>query len=182
MRLANTDARYGIVSLTIHWLTAIFVLAGWLLGTFLDDFPRTLHGPMFVAHMTLGQCVLALLVLRLAWRLVDLPLPPEKTRFGRLQEQAATLAHYLLYVLLLAVPCLGIAVQLSRGHALPVFGIWDVASPWPADRVVARAAFRTHEYLANTLVALAAIHAVAALMHHFVLGDRTLERMLPGKA
>jgi cytochrome b561 len=181
MLLANTDARYGILSQTVHWLTAIFVLAGWLLGTFLDDFPRTLHGPMLIVHMTLGQCVVALLVLRLAWRFMSPLPPPEKTRFGRLQERVATLTHYLLYVLLLAVPCLGIVVQLTRGHALPIFGILDFASPWPAERAVARAALRMHEYLANTLLVLAGVHAAAALMHHFALGDRTLVRMLPGK-
>jgi cytochrome b561 len=37
-----------------------------------------------------------------------------------------------------------------------------------------------HEILANTLVILAALHAVAALIHHWVLRDRTLIRMLPG--
>jgi cytochrome b561 len=182
MRLANTDARYGMLSQTVHWLTAIFVVAGWLLGTFLDDFPRSLHAPMLVVHMTLGQCVIGLLALRLAWRFISPPPPPEKTRFGLLQEWVAKLTHYLLFVLLLAVPCLGIIVQLTRGHALPIFGIWNVASPWPADRATARMALRIHEYLADALMVLAGVHAIAALMHHYVLGDRTLVRMLPGKA
>jgi cytochrome b561 len=38
----------------------------------------------------------------------------------------------------------------------------------------------THEVLANTLIILAALHAAAALVHHWVLRDRTLVRMLPG--
>jgi cytochrome b561 len=177
----NSATKYGILPQTIHWLTAVFVIAGWLLGTFLDDFPRNMHGVVLVIHMTLGQCVIALLVLRLVWRIVDPPPPPEKTRFGRSQEMAATLVHYLLFALLLAVPAAGIVVQLLRGHALPIFGLWDVASPWPADRAAARIALRTHEYLANTLLALAGLHAAAALMHHWILGDRTLVRMLPGK-
>jgi cytochrome b561 len=36
--------------------------------------------------------------------------------------------------------------------------------------------------LANTLIVVASLHGAAALMHHFVLGDRTLRRMLPGAA
>jgi cytochrome b561 len=177
----NSKTKYGILPQTIHWLTAIFVIAGWLLGTFLDDFPRKMHGSVLVVHMTLGQCVIALLVLRLAWRIVDPPPSFEKTRFGRLQERAATLVHFILYALLVAVPAAGIVVQLMRGHALPIFGLWDIASPWPADRAAARTALRIHEYLANTLLALAGLHAAAALVHHWVLGDRTLVRMLPGK-
>ena len=33
----------------------------------------------------------------------------------------------------------------------------------------------------DSLMALAGLHAAAALMHHWVLGDRTLVRMLPRK-
>ena len=38
-----------------------------------------------------------------------------------------------------------------------------------------------HELLANALLILAGIHAAAALIHHYVFGDRTLVRMLPGR-
>ncbi len=179
MQLVNSKTHYGALPQIIHWLTAIFVAAGWLLGTFIDDFSRPVHAAMLVVHMALGQCVIALLVIRLAWRFVDPPPPPEQTRFGRLQQLAATLIHYVLYALLLAVPCLGIIVQLTRGNALPIFGVWDILSPWHANRALARSVLKVHEYLANTLVALAALHAAAALMHHWVLGDRTLVRMLP---
>lgn len=182
MQLSNSKTHYGVLPQAIHWLTAIFVVAGWLLGTFIDDFSRPIHAAMLVVHMALGQCVIALLVIRLAWRFIDPPPPPEKTRLGRLQELAARLIHYALYALLLAVPCLGILVQLTRGNALPIFGIWDVLSPFHANRAVARSVLKVHEYLANTLVALAGLHAAAALMHHWVLGDRTLVRMLPRKS
>jgi len=35
--------------------------------------------------------------------------------------------------------------------------------------------------LAHLLIVLAVLHAAAALLHHWVWGDRTLIRMLPGK-
>jgi cytochrome b561 len=180
MQLGNSDARYGVIPQTIHWLTVVFVGVGWLLGQFMDDFPKAVRPSVLFAHMTFGQCVIALLVLRLAWRFADPPPPPEKTRFGRLHELAAKFSHYVLYVLLLAVPFAGIVVQLKRGNALPIFGLWDFTSPWPADRGTARSVLRAHEYLANALVLLAGIHAAAALMHHWLLRDRTLVRMLPG--
>jgi cytochrome b561 len=77
------------------------------------------------------------------------------------------------------VPFVGIIVQLKRGNTLPIFGVWNFTSPWPADRATARSALQAHEYLANALVLLAGIHAVAALMHHWLFCDRTLVRMLP---
>jgi len=179
MQLGNSDARYGVIPQTIHWLTVIFIAVGWLLGWFMDDFPKAARPIVLLAHMTLGQFVIALLVIRLVRRFADPPPPPEKTRFGRLHEIAAKLSHYALYALLLAVPFVGIIVQFKRGNALPIFGVWNFTSPWPADRATARSALRAHEYLANALVLLAGVHAAAALMHHWLLRDRTLVRMLP---
>ena len=183
MQVINSPSRYGALPQFIHWLTALFVIAGWLLGTFLDDIPK---GPArsfgLIAHMTLGQCVFALVVFRLVWRFTNPPPAPEKTRFGRLLEHAAVLNYYVLYALLLAVPFLGVIVQLKRGNPLPIFGLSEVMSPWPADRVTARTVLRVHEYCADALLILAGVHAVAALVHHYVFRDRTLSRMLPGSA
>jgi cytochrome b561 len=180
MQLGNSNARYGAIPQTIHWLTVIFIAVGWLLGWFMDDFPKAARSFALLAHMTLGQFVIALLVIRLAWRFADPPPPPEKTRFGPLHELGAKLSHYALYLLLLAVPFAGIVVQLKRGEALPIFGVWNFVSPWPADRATARSVVRAHEFLANALVLLAGVHAAAALMHHWYFRDRTLVRMLPG--
>jgi cytochrome b561 len=179
MQLGNSDARYGVIPQTIHWLTVVFIAVGWLLGWFMDDFPKAARSSVLFAHMTFGQCVIALLVIRLIWRFADPPPPPEKTRFGRLLEMAAKVSHYALYLLLLAVPFAGIVVQLKRGNALPIFGLWNFSSPWPADRATAKSVLRAHEYLANALLLLAGVHAAAALVHHWVLRDRTLVRMLP---
>jgi cytochrome b561 len=182
MQWINSKTRYGTIPQIVHWLTVLCIGVGWLLGWFIGDFPKAAHSAVLAVHMTLGQSVIALLVLRLAWRVANPPPPPEKTRFGRLQERAATLSHFVLYTLLLAVPFAGIIVQLKRGDTLPVFGLWHVPSPWPIDRAAGKSILKVHEYLANTLVALAGLHAAAALVHHFVFRDRTLVRMVPGSA
>jgi cytochrome b561 len=184
MQLANSKLHYGAVPQAVHWLTAILVLCGFILGQFGDDlFPK---GPVrdfgLLVHMTLGQCVVGLLVVRLLWRMANPPPPPEKTPFGLLVALAAKLSHVALYGLLLAVPLLGIIVQLKRGHALPIFALWHASSPWPADRNVARSILGLHARLADALLILAGIHAVAALVHHWIWRDRTLVRMLPRRA
>jgi cytochrome b561 len=181
MQLANSPSRYGALPQLVHWLTALFVIAGWLLGTFLDDIPK---GPPrefgLLTHMTLGQCVFVLVIVRLIWRHTNPPPPPEKTRYGRLLEILATLNHYALYALLLAVPLLGVIVQLRRGNPMPIFGVGEFASPWPNDRATARTILGIHGFCANTVLILAGVHAAAALVHHHVFRDRTLARMLPG--
>jgi cytochrome b561 len=39
-----------------------------------------------------------------------------------------------------------------------------------------------HENLGWAIIAVALLHALAALYHHYVLKDRVLERMLPSLA
>jgi cytochrome b561 len=53
MQLANSKTHYGVLPQTIHWLTAIVVAAGRLLGVFIDDFLRPVHAAMLVVHMAL---------------------------------------------------------------------------------------------------------------------------------
>jgi cytochrome b561 len=183
MQILNSKARYGAAPQALHWLTVLFVICGWLLGQFGDVLPKGQGRAIgLLAHMTLGQCVIALLIFRLLWRIANPPPPPEATPLGRLVELAGKLSHYALYALLLIVPILGIIVQLKRGNALPVFGFWSVSSPWPTDRGLARSILGIHGYLADGLLILAGVHASAALVHHWVWRDRTLKRMLPGAA
>lgn len=181
MQLANSKARYGAAPQVLHWLTGLFVICGFLLGQFGDVFPK---GPGrelgLVAHMTLGQGVMALLLVRLLWRKLNPPPPPEATPLGRLIEIAAKASHFTLYGLLLVVPLLGAIVQLKRGNELPIFAVWHVPSPWPVDRNLARSILSLHGTLADALLILAGVHSSAALVHHWIWRDRTLSRMLPG--
>ena len=156
------------------------VIIAWALGSFDDVLPR---GPARAAgllvHISAGIAIMAMLVVRLAWRVGDPPPPAETTPLVSGPDRAGRLAHIALYVLLIAVPVSGMVLQFARGNALPVFGLYEIASPWLADRAFARSVKEVHEVLANALVILAALHAGAALFHHWVLRDRTLLRMLP---
>ena len=83
-----------------------------------------------------------------------------------------------------AVPFLGIIVQLKRGHALPVFGFWEFQSPWPADRNDRAEPFSdVHGWLADALLILAGVHAVRGAGAPLRVGaTATLRRMLPRRA
>jgi cytochrome b561 len=180
MPVRNSPGRYGAMPKAFHWLTVVLVIAGWLLGQFIDDMPKAMHPAVLVTHIAIGTTILLLLIMRLSWRFVDPPPPPEQTALGRIGEIGAQSAHYALYALLVAIPIFGILVQFTRGHALPIFGLFEISSPWLRDRALAKSLVEIHEWLANALILVASLHGAAALMHHFVLGDRTLRRMLPG--
>ncbi len=109
-----------------------------------------------------------MLLVRLFWRQINPPPPPEATPLGRLLEIAAKLSHFTLYGLLFAVPFLGMIVQLKRGHALPVFGIWQFRRRGRSIAISPEAFSGLHDWLADALLILAGIHAGAALVHHWI--------------
>jgi cytochrome b561 len=177
----NDAQGFGSVAKALHWAAAASVLAAWLIGVVGDDpFPKAWKGAILFTHVSFGLVVLALLFGRLGWRLTS-PAPPAiATPFDPWAARAALAAHVLLYGLLLMVPVTGIVLQFARGQALPLFGLYEIASPWVRDRAFARSVKEVHELLAHLLVFLVMLHAAAALVHHHLLKDDTLRRMLPG--
>lgn len=131
-------------------------------------------------HILAGLTILVVLMIRLLWRAFDPPPPIEPSALGKWLDRAAHYAHYALYALLIAAVISGIVLQFARGNALPLFGLYEIPSPWLGDRAFSRNFKGVHEFFANGLFLLAGLHAAAALLHHWILGDRTLLRMLPG--
>ena len=180
MQLWSAPRNYGVIPRLLHWLTVDLVILAWVLGTFGDELSRgSARSAGLFLHISAGLAVLALLVFRLVWRVIDRPPPPETTRFGNWLECLGKLTHVMLYALLAATPRCRRSAAIRKGDALPLFGIVEIASPWARDRVFAQSIRELHETLSNILVILATFHAVAAMVHHFVWRDRTLERMLP---
>jgi len=184
MKLYNSTKEYGAIPQAMHWLTVIMVVIAWSLGTFGDVLPK--GGPRATGlflHISAGLAILAMLLARVTWRVADPSPPPEATEFGAWMgvwmDPAARIAHYTLYALLVAVPVAGIMLQFARGDGVPLLGLAEIPSPWIKDRAFARNVKSVHEILAHALVILAAFHAAAALIHHWVFRDRTLVRMLP---
>lgn len=186
MQIFNSSIRYGAIAQSLHWCAVLLVVLAWGLGIAGDEFPKgSAQAAGLYVHISAGLLVIFVTVFRLMWGVVDASPPAEKTEFGAWafagwMGLGAKLAHVGLYVLLMTVPLLGIAVQFARGKGLPVFGLFEITSPWAADRPLARNLKEIHELAAHALIVLACLHAAAALIHHWIFGDRTLLRMLPG--
>ncbi|MBI5264241.1 MAG: cytochrome b [Bradyrhizobium sp.] len=180
MQIRNSSQHYGAVAMALHWLVLALIVVSWLTGEFSDAFPK---GPprdaAIFAHVTLGLSIIAFAVARLCWRFADPPPAPEESTLGQWTEWASQAVHYIIYALLFAIPALGIVALFARGKALSIFGLFEIASPWVADRTFAHNMGEVHEVLVNVLLILVVLHAAAALVHHYILKDRTLLRMLP---
>jgi cytochrome b561 len=177
MQFRNTDQRYGSIAQVLHW--TIFVLIALQFGSALlvDAFPResTERATVIGVHESLGLAALALVLIRVCWRIVNRAPPGHGPAW---QQRFARGAHGGLYLLMIGVPMAGYVAAAARGHDLTLFGL-ALPPLFGADRTLSRAAKNVHEFLAWTLLALVGVHVAAALWHHVVARDTTLRRMLP---
>ena len=190
MPVSNTRLRYGSVAMALHWLIAAAILFNLCLGLYvanvLTDQDPSRFG-LIQFHKSVGLTVLVLSVARLGWRLLN-PVPPLPDTLSPVLKVVARGTHYLLYVLMIAIPLAGWALASSSplGLSTPYFGLFH----WPnvsfladlsrAQKLPLRHEFFVlHEYLAFSAIVLIALHAAGAL-YHLRRGDDVLRRMLPG--
>ncbi len=175
---AAVTQRYGSVAQALHWALAIMILCLAGLGIWLEPMPR---GPFKVwlldLHNAFGVLALLLIVARIAWRLAH-PAPPLPSDTPAAVRFASHVSHGTLYGLMAAIPVAGIATMLLRGRGIN-FGFLEMPALMAADRAMAKSMEGIHTTMAWILLALVALHVVAALWHHFVRRDMVLRRMLP---
>lgn len=178
-RLRNRD-RWGPVSQALHWSIALLVLLMAAIGLSLDELPRSPKWFwVYDLHKSIGLLLLALVVVRLAWRLYA-GAPPPVPGLPRIHRFAAGATHALLYVLILAMPLSGWLYDSASGlRPLQWFGMFAVPRLVGADEELADDLHDLHEDLFSILVVVALLHVAAAVWHHVFRGDATLARMLP---
>lgn len=170
--------RYDAVTIVFHWVTALLVVV--LFGTALvrDYAPREwrlfwLEG----IHVSFGIALAAVLVGRLVWRVVGgRRLAAAGTRFT---APLSRLVHWVLYGLLAVQVGLGFSLRWLQGEAFSFFGLFSIPSLLASNRALAHQVEDIHNLAAWALIVVAGGHAVAALVHRYVLKDGVLRRMLP---
>lgn len=172
-------ARYDRGAILLHWAIAFLIAAAFLLGLTVDDFPKAYKDAVVNTHSLLGLGILLLTLIRIGWRLGHPP-PPAPKSMSAPMELFSKLAHVLLYILMLAVPLIGLPTLFYRGQGLE-FGLFQLPTFLPRTPEIFRPLTELHEIGAYALVGLAAGHIAAALYHQWVLRDALIARMLPGR-
>jgi cytochrome b561 len=168
------------VSQFLHWLIVLLILGLGVVGLVMVELPKSPRWFwVYDLHKSFGLTVLALIALRLLWRLVaGAPRPVPGTPGW--QERVASITHGLLYALTFAVPLSGwLYDSLSGLRPLRWFGQFKVPKLADPSQQLAPVMRETHEWLFWLLIALVAVHAAAAFYHHLFRHDATLTRMLP---
>ncbi|MEQ8824313.1 MAG: cytochrome b [Filomicrobium sp.] len=180
-KLTNSTDTYGAVSRILHWGMAIAIFAMFALGLWM----RTLdyYSPWYQQapniHKSIGIILLALLVLRLIWRLANVQ--PDDSHLKPIERRISKATHWAFYAILFALMVSGYFISTVDGRAIDVFDWFAVPSIY-VQKGLEDTFGIIHEYLAYLVMALAGIHAAAALKHHFYDRDITLRRMWSGRS
>lgn len=179
--------RYDPIAISLHWLIALAFLSMLAIGFVMEDLPLTdpWKFPLFQFHKSLGFTILSLVAVRILWRLTHTPpaLPDDMPSWEKWSAEAT---HWVLYAILFAMPLSGWIIVSHSAYNIPTlyFGLFEIPHLSGLDlgytkKQIEQAAHLFHEVLAFSACALIALHAGAALRHHFVLKDTVLRRMLP---
>ena len=179
--LKNTPERFGLVSISVHWLSAvvIFGLFGvgyWMVDlSYYSDWYRT--APHY--HQSVGLLLLLLSLFRILWKFISPN--PKLIANSETERMAAHAGHYVLYLLLLVILFSGYLISTADGRGIDVFNWFTLPSLGELFSNQEDLAGDIHKYVAYALMGFVALHILAALKHHFINKDNTLRRMLNHK-
>jgi cytochrome b561 len=171
-------ARYTSGAIAFHWSMFVLVVGVGTLGLLHDSFARDTQSFWINIHAVLGLLLWALLLARIFWRL-RYPPPALPADTGEFSRRVSAPVHFGLYLLLFVIPIIGVVTFVWHGRVFD-FGLFQVDFGVAKNRAIFHPTEDIHQYLAYALFALAGVHALAALWHHFIRHDGVLRRMLPG--
>ena len=177
--IKNSTSHYGLVAKALHWLSAITIIGLFALGlwmvelSYYDDWYVT--APHY--HNSIGILLALAMVARLLWRSANRQ-PDMPDSLSTFEKCSAHIAHWLLYALIFVMIISGYLIPTADNRAIDVFNWFSVPALGSFIDHQEDIAGDIHEWCAYGLIALASVHALAALKHHFIDKDSTLRRML----
>jgi len=172
-------SRYHPALVVLHWALALLIIAALALGALvMVKIPNT--DPMkfeaLRSHMSGGMAILVLMRIRLVIRSRTAH-PAPVSAWHPLLDRLAWLSHRMFYGTVVVMAGSGIVMALQTGLFDTVFfGQGRLPADFWAFPI------RSVHYIASRiLMALIAIHVVAAFYHALVLRDGLLKRMFFGR-
>jgi cytochrome b561 len=171
--------QYDSTAKVLHWLVVALLLAQYLIGWLMPDIHRGMKpGDAMTWHISVGIVILALIVLRLVWRLTHRVAP--ESSLEPWQRAGAEAVHWLLYVLVLLTTISGWLFASFRGWSISFFFLAPMPMLSSENTTALRAINHWHQKFEWTLLILIGVHVLAALVNLLFYRNRVMQRILPG--
>lgn len=176
MGIMDTAERYGAVSRLLHWsmaaaFFALFALGWWMVGL---DYYSPYYKSAPDLHRSVGLVVLLALGVRVGWRVLNIK--PDDGDLMPVERAASRVVHRAFYPLLGVLMVSGYLISTADGRGIEVFYLFSVPAVVTAPGLE-DAAGLVHRWSAYAVMALAVVHAAAALKHRLFDGARLRHRM-----
>jgi cytochrome b561 len=180
--VGNTRARYGTISVFLHWTMALLMVGLAAVGLYMTRLPDTAWDSkkvwLTIYHKEFGILALVLGLMRLGWK-VSWPEPRLIRGVPEWQLVAAKFVQLCFYALMFALPLSGWLMTSAAAIPVSFFGLFYLPDLVNPNDVLFHFLVKLHHALGWSLLVFLVLHAGAALHHHFVLRDATLRRMIP---
>ncbi|WP_374666537.1 cytochrome b [Acinetobacter sp.] len=166
--MTASNKKFPQVVIFAHWATLLFVLAAYFSSQ--SPIEGGWRGQM---HVIAGSLVFIFFFIRIFLYMRFKDQFPEVSFMSGMQKRAFQLMKLFLYTGLFAVPLLGWLTLSSTEASFSLFGMGlpEVLFSSNADLG------DIHPLIANIFMTLIGLHALAALIHHFILKDDVLKSM-----
>ena len=170
---------YTSTAKVLHWLKALMFFGLLALGFYMHELPLSPEKLQFYAwHKWAGVTVFLLVLFRLYWRVTHRP-PALPESMPRPLQRVAHAGHFIIYILMIAIPLSGWLMSSAKGFQTVWFGLVPIPDLIGKDKECGDLLAAVHQSLNLLFIAVLVGHIGAALKHHFVDKDDILTRMLP---
>lgn len=170
---------YRLGAIVFHWSMFVLVVVVGVLGLLHDSWPKPTQAYWINVHALVGILLWLTLLARFGYRLSHPP-PALPADIGAFSRRFSSPVHFALYGLMFIIPIIGVVTFIYHGRIFH-FGLFNLDFGIKKNRAVFEPTEDIHGYLAYALFALAGLHALAAMWHHFILHDGVLARIWPAR-
>lgn len=172
--------RYSTISVILHWLVAIMLVIALFMGSTAlvsipNDDPEKINA--LKGHMIFGFLITTFMIVRLIAKMKSIN-PPRIITGNALRDKIGASVHSILYILVILMGLSGFGIALLAGIPDVILGVEGASLPETFNDLLPRLA---HGLIAKLLMAMVALHVLAALYHQLILRDNIIARMMFGK-
>jgi cytochrome b561 len=161
----NGQLHYGTPAKVLHWLVVGLLAVQFPIGWFMPDVHAGPPGMAMTLHISFGLTILALILVRLLWRITH-PVAPESS-LPSWQRVSSEAVHWLLYALVLGTTTTGWLFASFRGWSVSYFNLVPLPMLAAKNTVATHQIDGWHQIAEWGLLIAIGTHVAAALDHRF---------------